>query len=441
MVKFYDLKTKLRAVNLYKQRARVVDISRDLKVSPSQILRWVNQYNMHGEAGLSNTNRRVSFEKKCSLVKKVLKKRLSCEQVALTEGYGHSSVARWVSMVVASGSYNSLKPKRHDKTENEGTGDGAGKAASSRGNGTPSGKCPFKKNLLCPSPGKKRGSVDKSIKIAELSKECPLPILLRKAGISRSTYYYHLSHANKDKYRREKSVIRQIFERSRCTYGYRRISIEMHNAGYVINHKTVKKLMSEMGIAAIQKRKKYRSYKGIIGKVADNIIFRDFKANGPGEKMATDISQINVGDKKLYLSAMVDMFNGEVVSYSVSEHPDLNLVMSMMRKALRKKVFSDSCVLHSDQGWHYQHMAYAMLLKSKNIIQSMSRRGNCLDNALMESFFGSLKSELVYLHRYNDKKKFLSDLRWYIRYYNNERIKLRLKTSPVKYRKQFNNLS
>ena len=156
----------------------------------------------------------------------------------------------------------------------------------------------------------------------------------------------------------------------------------------------------------------------------------------PGRKLTTDISQINIAENKLYLSAMIDMFNGEVVSYTISESPNLKLVMSMMYKAVSKNVFKTGCILHSDQGWHYQHNTYSSFLKSKNIVQSMSRKGNCLDNAMMESFFGSLKSEFVYLNNYKDKKEFISALNKYITYYNNERIKLRLRMSPIKFREQ-----
>ena len=436
MTRYHDLKTKLRAISLRKKGLATTSIGRMLNVNVSQINRWQSLYERHGEKGLTNRNRVVSYEKKCFLTRLVLEKGLSCEQVALDEGYGRSSVCRWVSMVLESGCYETLKPKRNGETEEKRTGNGTGK--------TPCGEClspcrkrASKKNICNDTGTKKRGRAEKTTReIEKLSGEHPLSVMLPIVDMPRSTYYYRLSHPVTDRHKEEREKVREIYDRSGRTYGYRRITMAMRSLGYGINHKTVRKLMTALGIQAVQKRKKYRSYKGTVGKVAENIISRDFNVESPGRKLTTDISQINIAENKLYLSAMIDMFNGEVVSYTISESPNLKLVMSMMHKAVSKNVFKTGCILHSDQGWHYQHNTYSSFLKSKNIVQSMSRKGNCLDNAMMESFFGSLKSEFVYLHNYKDKKKFISALNKYITYYNNERIKLRLRTSPIKFKEQ-----
>ena len=153
-------------------------------------------------------------------------------------------------------------------------------------------------------------------------------------------------------------------------------------------------------------------------------------------KLTTDISQVNIGEDKLYLSALIDMFNGEVVSYALSEHPNLELVMRTLRNGL-SSITHKNVVIHSDQGWHYQHPNYCSYLADLNITQSMSRKGNCYDNAIMESFFGSMKSELLYPNKFKNKYEFAAALEDYIYYYNNIRIKLRLKTSPVKFRELF----
>ena len=218
-------------------------------------------------------------------------------------------------------------------------------------------------------------------------------------------------------------------------YGYRRIYQQLRNEGYTINHKTVQRLMQEMNLKSKVRKVRYLSYRGEVGKTAPNILNRDFKAVRPNQKWATDVTEFKVADRKAYLSPIMDMFNGEIVAYTISDRPDLKMVMDMMSTAKRKVKSTNGVILHSDQGWHYQHMKYQQRLKRYGIIQSMSRKGNCLDNAVMENFFGIMKSELLYLQQFSDMEVFKCELRKYINYYNNERIKLKLNgKSPVQYR-------
>ena len=218
-------------------------------------------------------------------------------------------------------------------------------------------------------------------------------------------------------------------------YGYRRVYQQLRNEGYTINHKTVQRLMQEMNLKSKVRKVRYLSYRGEVGKTAPNILNRDFKAVRPNQKWATDVTEFKVADRKAYLSPIIDMFNGEIVAYTISDRPDLKMVMDMMSTAKRKVKSTNGVILHSDQGWHYQHMKYQQRLKRYGIIQSMSRKGNCLDNAVMENFFGIMKSELLYLQQFSDMEVFKCELRKYINYYNNERIKLKLNgKSPVQYR-------
>ena len=218
-------------------------------------------------------------------------------------------------------------------------------------------------------------------------------------------------------------------------YGYRRVYQQLRNEGYTINHKTVQRLMQEMNLKSKVRKVRYLSYRGEVGKTAPNILNRDFKAARPNQKWATDVTEFKVADRKAYLSPIMDMFNGEIVAYTISDRPDLKMVMDMMSTAKRKVKSTNGVILHSDQGWHYQHMKYQQRLKRYGIIQSMSRKGNCLDNAVMENFFGIMKSELLYLQQFSDMELFKCELRKYINYYNNERIKLKLNgKSPVQYR-------
>ena len=157
----------------------------------------------------------------------------------------------------------------------------------------------------------------------------------------------------------------------------------MRNRGYVINHKTVSRLMKDLGLKCQVRSKRYRSYRGEIGKVAPNLIDRNFHADAPNQKWTTDITEFSLFGKKLYLSPILDMYNGEIISYNISERPHLGQVMDMLDKAFEKIPNNTDLIFHSDQGWQYQHKGYQHRLKEKGIRQSMSRKGNCLDNAVM----------------------------------------------------------
>ena len=200
--------------------------------------------------------------------------------------------------------------------------------------------------------------------------------------------------------------------------------------------------MKEENLKNVRRRNKYRSYKGEVGKTAPNILDRDFGTTAPNRKWTTDVTQINIGMDKCYLWPILDMYNGEIVSYTISDHPDLKMVMDMLEKAFVAREVGVGLMLHSDQGWHYQHRSYQKSLQDHKIVQSMSRKGNCLDNAMMENFFGIMKSELLYPNTFRDMEHFKQELRKYISYYNNDRIKLRLKgMSPVQYRTHYAVLS
>ena len=262
--------------------------------------------------------------------------------------------------------------------------------------------------------------------------------LLELVHMPRSTYYYYVKKSKEpDKYANIKNEIHAIYHENRGRYGYRRITLELQNRGYCINHKTVQRLMKELGIKCMVRIKKYRSYKGEVGKIAPNIIQRDFSATAPNQKWTTDITEISLFGTKIYLSPILDMYNGEIISYNISERPVLGQVMDMLDQAFEKIPDNTGLIFHSDQGWQYQHKQYQMRLREKGIRQSMSRKGNCLDNSIMENFFGLLKSELLYLNKFKSMNAFKEELIKYIDYYNNKRIKSKLKgLSPVQYRIQ-----
>ena len=254
--------------------------------------------------------------------------------------------------------------------------------------------------------------------------------------MARSTYYYYLKQKDKDKYESVKKDILEIYNAHKGRYGYRRICSEIRAKGYTINHKTVLKLMKSLNLRGKQsKNGKYHSYKGEVGKGAVNLLHRDFHADKPFEKLTTDITEFKIGNEKVYLSPVLDMFNREIISYSISTSPNLQQVREMLNGLFEKLPADARPLFHSDQGWQYQHAEYQRLLAEHNITQSMSRKGNCMDNGIMENFFGRLKVEMFYGEKFESPRGFIEKLEEYIHYYNNERISLKLKgMSPVQYR-------
>ena len=240
-----------------------------------------------------------------------------------------------------------------------------------------------------------------------------------------------------DKYEIAKAEITAIYHENRGRYGYRRITAELDNRNLHLNHKTVQRLMKQLGLICHVRAKKYRSYKGEVGKIAPNLLQRDFKAERPNQKWVTDVTEFSLFGQKVYLSPIIDLYSRDVVSYTISDRPVLNMVTTMLEKAFSKIPDVTELILHSDQGWQYQHKQYQRMLKKKGIRQSMSRKGNCLDNAVAENFFGLLKSELLYLQDFQSMEHFKRELIEYIDYYNNRRIKTILKgLSPALHRQQ-----
>ena len=262
--------------------------------------------------------------------------------------------------------------------------------------------------------------------------------MIEVAGIPRSTYYYYVKHRNdEDKYYEIKEENSSIYIENKGRYGYRRITEELHNRGFTVNHKTVQKLMKQLDLVCRVRMKKYKSYKGEVGKIAPNLLDRAFFVSKSNEKWVTDVTEFSLFDQKLYLSPILDLCSGDIVSYTIYEPPYLSMVTEMLDKAFEKIPDNTNLILHSDQWWHYQHKQYQKMLVDKGIRQSMSRKGNCLDNAVIEDFFGLLKTELLYLQEFDSIEHFKAELEDYLDYYNNRRIKLKLNgLTPAMHRSQ-----
>ena len=294
--------------------------------------------------------------------------------------------------------------------------------------------------------------------VDELRQKYSLKILLRVSGLSKSTYsYYHSDkHIQADKRRKDEderllSIIKPIFEHHKSRYGYRRIILALKDKLAGINHKRIQRIMSSNNLLGKQPKNKYHSYKGDNGEYKENLLLhkevdedkhktkyvRDFSTTKPNEKWTTDVSEFKAPGGKLYLSPIMDMYDGSIISYDISTHPDFNQTKRMIDKAFEDNPSLEGLIFHSDQGWQYQMKPYQQWLKEKGILQSFSRKGNCMDNSLMENFFGIMKNEMYYSYEYKSLEELRKAMEEYITYYNTERINIKRKgLSPLQFRQQ-----
>ena len=256
--------------------------------------------------------------------------------------------------------------------------------------------------------------------------------------MARSVYYYWRKTLHRpDAYASEKGLIEAVFHKHKGRYGYRRIMWALRIQGCWLNHKTVQKLMGQLGLKSTVRPKRYKSYRGQLNRLAPNTLDRCFEASAPNTKWVTDVTEFNIRGQKVFLSPILDLYNREIVSYEVAKTPHQRMVMTMLDKAFARLKGHENLILHSDQGWQYQTVGYRKALSQRSIGLSMSRRGNCHDNAVMENFFGIMKSEFFHGHQFANVDAFIGELHDYISYYNHDRIKVKLKgLSPVDYRKR-----
>ena len=261
---------------------------------------------------------------------------------------------------------------------------------------------------------------------------------MQVAGLARSTFYYQCQAAQcADQQSAMEARIRTVYDEHKGRYGYRRITAALCNSmSQPVNHKCVQRLMQKMGLRALIRAKK-RSWHvpGTSDAQVPNVLQRDFCATAPNQKWATDVTEFNVSGQKLYLSACMDLYNGEIVAYRMARRPVFEMVSSMLEAALSRTNCVAGLIVHSDQGWHYKMQPYRAMLVRRGVEQSMSRKGNCFDNAAIESFFGTLKAEYFHLERPDSIDTLEAGVHDYIHYYNHERIKLRLNgLSRLEYR-------
>lgn len=278
--------------------------------------------------------------------------------------------------------------------------------------------------------------------------------------MAKSTYEYYNSdkhikavHRKETKDEKILAIIKPVFEKHKSRYGYRRIILSLNNDLQGVNHKRIQRIMRENGLFGKQAKHRYHSYKGDDGESKENLLLdkivdeqtskitlkRNFSTTAPNQKWTTDVSMFKISEGKLYLSPIMDMYDGSIISYDISITADFNQAKRMIDSAFNQFDDLNGLIFHSDQGWQYQMEPYKRWLKDRGIIQSFSRKGNCMDNSLMENFFGIMKNEMFYGEEatFETLDELKAAMEEYIRYYNEERISLKRKgLTPLQYRHQ-----
>ncbi|MEB3730672.1 IS3-like element IS1397 family transposase, partial [Escherichia coli] len=439
----HSFEVKLAAVNHYLAgHAGIISTAKLFQLSHTSLSHWINLFLLHGPRALDCRHKRsYSPEDKLCVVLYALGHSESLPRVAARFNIpSHNTVKNWIKGYRKSGNEAFIRRRKEksmtrsdDTHENE-----ANMTPEEMKNELRYLRAEnaylkaMQEHLLEKKPP---GAGEKTKVIRSLRCGHCQSDLLKAAGLARSTLYYQLSlQKAKDKYADVKQLIASIFHEHRGCYGYRRIHCELQKRGLKFSGKTVRKLMQQLGLKSPVRLKKYRSYRGNMGLAAENILQRQFKAEAPCEKWVTDITEFRAGGQKLYLSPILDLFNGEIVAWETACRPTEELVKRMLNKGLESLAEGEKPLLHSDQGWHYRIKSYQSALADRGLVQSMSRKGNCLDNAVMENFFGHLKEEMYYRRDYRSVEELENAVNEYITYWNQKRIKLSLGgLSPVEY--------
>ncbi|MBZ6673256.1 IS3 family transposase [Klebsiella pneumoniae] len=415
-------------------------------VPRTQVRLWVAAYDAYGEEGLKPRDKGVSIDPdiRVEAVKAVLTGKISQTQAAAKFNVaGSASVGKWMKVFSEHGEegLRSLRvgKKRalHMIDDPVALETALERSKDKRIQELEQKVRRMELQILYLKKFESLSSVRDKVRIIdELRQHYPFEQLLQIAQIPKSTFYYHLKALRSPgKYDEVKCRIKEIYDENLGRYGYRRVALALRREGGALNHKVVQRLMNALHLKAAIRVKRYSSWRGEHGRAADNILQRNFKASRPNEKWVTDVTEFAVSGRKLYLSPIIDLFNNEVISYSISERPTMPMIDDMLIKAFARLDAGINPVLHSDQGWQYRHRWYQYQLREFGIIQSMSRKGNCLDNACAECFFGTLKSECFYTSKFKDIDELKLAIEDYIRYYNTRRISLKFNgLSPVEYR-------
>nr|WP_260441039.1 IS3 family transposase [Pseudomonas putida] len=448
----YSTQFKQSAIQAFLKRGRGFrHIAALFQIDPTLLRRWVMSYQLHGEASFEKPGGHYSSEFKLSVLYRMWREKLSLRATAALFNLGNSSqVRRWEEQYY-SGGFQALSsskkilvnpmpkaPRKPEETAPKPIEELTHAELLKRLRQLEAENAYLKKLEARRGEGEAEESQEKTRLVRALREHYPFADLLKAAGLPRSTYYYQLGLLEAgDKCASLKISIQEICDRHRGRYGYRRVTSALRSSGQLVNSKKVRRLMAALDLKCTVRPKKYKAYRGLMGEAAPNILKRNFQADQPNQKWVTDVTEFKVAGEKLYLSPVMDLYNGEIVTYRTDTRPRFTLVGEMLERAIQLLPAGNKPLLHSDQGWHYRYPDYCTRVKEAGLEQSMSRKGNCLDNAAMESFFGTLKSEYFYRERFKSVAELQAGLDEYIHYYNHDRIKMKLNgLSPVAYRTQ-----
>ncbi|WP_156178288.1 IS3 family transposase [Bacillus sp. SA1-12] len=448
MAKF-TTEEKIQIVLRYLKRNESINkVAEEVNVSPPILSGWIRLYEQFGLEAFIKSYTSYSVEFKLNVLKFMKDTGISSYDAAAIFNISSPGLIRNWRKLFETGGIDALHPKKKGRSsmkketktnvKKQLPVEGSLEALQAENERLRMDNAYFKKvERFSSSTGKITNKVKAQV-IFELKNEFDIVELVKVADIPRSTYYYWEKQLNReDKYASVKEVIDAVYHEHKGRYGYRRIHKELAKRNIHYDPKTINRLMNEMGLKCEVRMKKYRSYRGKVGNIAPNILYRDFHADNMNEKWVTDITEFHLFGEKRFLSPVLDLCNGEIIAYKVMKRPVYPLVGEMLDEAVKRIQPGDKVILHSDQGWHYQMDKYQNKLKEYGIRQSMSRKGNCLDNAVMENFFGLLKSELLYLQEFESMEHFERELEEYIYYYNHKRMKAKLNDlSPIEYRTQ-----
>ncbi|KAB2328623.1 IS3 family transposase, partial [Bacillus mesophilum] len=424
MAKF-TAEDKLEAVQRYlNENESSVRIANSIGTDYKAVLKWIKQYEYNGEKAFTISYTNYTQEFKLDVLNYMIENGTSLlETAAIFNISAPSTLSVWRKQFETQGSDALQSKKKGRPSMKKDTNqkpkqpliEGSKEALEARIKQLEM-ENEYPKKVECLSS--KQGKItkqDKAQVVYELRHKYSVKALVKLAGIPRSTYYDLVKRMSRpDPDSDLKTEIKEIYEEHEGRYGYRRIRDELVNRGQKVNHKKVQRIMRVLGLKCIVRMKKYKSYKGDVGKIAPNLLDRNFTADTPYQKWVTDITEFKLFGEKLYFSPVLDLFGSEVITYTIGSRPTYSLVSEMLEKALVHLPEHHQLLMHSDQGWHYQMKQYRNRLESEGITQSMSRKGNCYDNSVMENFFGIMKSEFLYLKEFESVEHFKIELEKYI---------------------------
>ncbi|UWE78680.1 IS3 family transposase [Corynebacterium diphtheriae bv. gravis] len=425
------------AVDLFEEGYGSRAVANRLGVRREQVRHLEDRFRLHGRLCLVSkpTKKQYSFDTKMEILRRYRTGELKSD---LAKEYGLSSpnlISHWVWQVNKGGS-DALQPK--PKGRPKGSGQSVPMTEEDtlrRENELLKAEVAYPKKIAGLEGTTTRLKVEA---IITLKSEHRLDDLIAVSGLARSTFFDHQRRFDlPDKYADLKTQIKKIFHDSNATFGYRRIWRALRNNNTIVNKKVVRRLMREQGLVSKIRRKKYNSYRGTVSHIADNVLGRRFIQDAPNKVWVSDVTEFRVAGTKVYLSPVMDLFDRTILAHTLSTSPNTQLTSRSLADAIAMFSPGKGLIVHTDQGFQYQHASWRTLIKSVGGVQSMSRKGNCYDNAVMENFFGHLKSEMYYGASFTSVDELCQAIDEYILWYNTYRLQERFKgLAPMQYRNQ-----